>query len=143
MAAYTKPSLVRAVLADVVDEIAIEPHIDSAHAIVLYMESKCSGFKAMSLSQRELVERWLAAHFYASTDPQYSQKSTGGASGVFQGQVAMYFEGTWYGQRAMEVDGSGCLSKRQQELKTGTKQSASISWAGKRPTEKLTFDERD
>jgi hypothetical protein len=59
----------------------------------------------------ELPERWLAAHFYACSDQTYAAKSTGGASGTFQGKTGMYLESTRYGQTAVSLDPTGLLGQ--------------------------------
>jgi hypothetical protein len=125
------------------EDIQVEPFIKAANSIVNWLYAHCAEMASLSTDDLELIETWLAAHYYSQKDPALTQRTTGGASGSFQGQVAMYFEGTWYGQKAMELDHSGCLAKRQQELKTGQKTSASIGWAGKRTSERLDAWERE
>lgn len=128
---------------DVDPDVELRIHIESANSIIEYLYANCAAFRGMTEAAITIVETWLAAHYYAQKDPAYSSKSTGGASGSFQGQVAMYFESTWYGQKAMELDHSGCLAARQQVLKTGNRQSASLSWLGKRTSERIPAADRE
>ena len=143
----TKASEVRALLADQSDSIPVEPFIRSAHSKLMWLYAHCTGMSSMTDDDLTIVEAWLAAHYYAQKDPQYLSKSTGGASGSFQGQVGKYFESTWYGQRAIELDHSGCLARLQSEListsQGGGKRVASIHWAGKVPSEQIDYVERD
>ena len=87
----------------------------------------------LSSDDLELIERWLAAHFYGHADQFYQQRSTGRASGGFQGQTAMVFNSTQYGQTALALDVTGELARIQQQATTG-KQKAGILWGGTRMT---------
>ncbi len=140
--ARTTQSKVREVL-ETCEEIQVIPFIDAAASIIDWLYANCAGMSSLSTGDLTLIETWLAAHYYSQRDPAYLSKSTGGASGSFQGQVAMYFEGTWYGQRAMELDHSGCLARRNQELKTGGKKIASLTWLGKTRTERIDALDRE
>jgi hypothetical protein len=85
----------------------------------------------LSTSDLELIERNLTAHFYGHADQFFTSKSTGQASGSFQGQTAMYFNSTLYGQTAVLLDCTGELSRLQQQAQTGRKK-ASMTWLGTR-----------
>lgn len=85
------------------------------------------------------IETFLAAHFYAYRDQLLSSKSTGGASGSFQGQTGMYFEYTPYGQMALLMDVTGYLSGLQLQAKDGRKKVA-MYWLGSTETEKNGYD---
>jgi hypothetical protein len=139
----TDQSRVREVLEEADETIPVEPFIRAANAVINSLISRCAAMAASSADELAVVETWLAAHYYAQRDPAYASKTTGGASGTFQGQTAMYFEASKYGQRAMELDGSGCLSKRQWELKTGNTMKASLTWGGKARSDQLTYEERN
>ena len=91
----------------------LTPFIDTAEMIVGQV---CVTDPATKVSigyadnQLELIERWLAAHFYAILDPRYQSQTFGGAGGTTQGQTAMNFAGTTYGQQAMLLDTNGGLA---------------------------------
>jgi hypothetical protein len=94
------------------------PFIEMASATIDQAVSLAASSKGISLSavQQELMERWLAAHFYCMMDPLYMSKSGGGASGSFQKKVGEGFDSTDYGKAACNVDQSGVLTaigKRQ------------------------------
>ena len=76
-------------------------------------------------AQLELLERYLAAHFYCKSDPLYISKGNMGASGSFQRKTDDGFQLTEYGRAACEMDTTGVLSA------IGKRQVAGIAWAGR------------
>lgn len=115
----------------------LTPFIQAASAIVdravTAAASKFGFIGGITLSalEQELIERWLAAHFYCMYDPLYQSKSTQGASGTFQRKSGEGFETTEYGRTACQLDYSGSLRA------IGLRQFAGMSWAG----QALTVDE--
>lgn len=91
----------------------------------------------LSDAELEMMERWLSAHFYVQSDQNYASKSTGGASGQFQGQTGMHLEGSKYGIAALDVDFSGCLTALSK------RQVARAFWLGKPPSEQIPVEQRD
>lgn len=85
----------------------------------------------------ELIERWLAAHFYCVMDPTYQERWTGKAKGIYQGRSGMYLDSTRYGQHAQILDGTGCLAA------LGNSKRVRLAWLGKRPSEQLPYWQRD
>lgn len=76
-------------------------------------------------SLAELLERYLAAHFYCKADPTFMAKTTGGASGTMQRSSEQQgFQSTDYGRAACEMDVTGVLSA------IGKRQIASMYHAG-------------
>lgn len=117
---------------------SLSPYIEAATAIVDRVES-CASEKEIPLSatELELIERWLSAHFYQMSDQAYTSKSTGGASGSFKGQFGAGFEITTYGQMALRLDYSGCLSAIDK------RQTAGAFWLGKEPSNQTPYYQRD
>jgi hypothetical protein len=72
------------------------------------------------------------------SDKAYQSKSTGGASGTFQGQTGMRLESTDYGQAAMILDVTGRLASRSQGRTRPT-----VAWGGKPPSEQTDYVDRD
>lgn len=90
------------------------PFIDAANVIVT------DRLDDQSLSEAALkeIERWLAAHFIAVSDPQKKSQSIDGASEtyVLPPVTADGLKSTVYGQQALLLDSSGALAnigKRQ------------------------------
>jgi hypothetical protein len=108
----------------------LAPFIDTASSVVddlaaAYRDASLS----LSTSKAELIERWLAAHYYTQLDPLYASRATAGGSGSFRDQS--------YLSVAKNLDPSGLLAGI---LET---QVASGGWLGKLDGEKFTYDERN
>ncbi len=113
--ARTTAAAVLALLADNWDGITdVTQFIDIASAVVddvvVSSASRLPPSRSITNARAELIERWLAAHYYQQMDQAYATKSTAGASATFQGQTTMSIEGTKYGQAAINLDFSGTLS---------------------------------
>ena len=116
----TNPTDVQSILGDNYDcSSPLDPYIELATALVDRVVT-CASAKSVTVTsaEAELMERWMAAHYYTTMDPLYTSKSTGRASGSFQRDPYM--------NAALAVDPSGCLSG----ILTRGK-SAGLSWLGK------------
>lgn len=139
--ARTTSSAVQAVLIgqyDSVENYDLTPFIEVASAVVddVY---ECAFDKGVTLSatRLELIERWLAAHFYKLSDKGFASSSQQGASASYDGQTGMGFDATLYGQTASRLDSSGCLENLDKT------QEASLDWLGKPPSTQIPYDQRD
>lgn len=61
-------------------------------------------------SQMEIIERWLAAHFYAIRDTQLTFAKAGTANVGFQTKLGLGLRLTSWGQQALILDTSGSLA---------------------------------
>ena len=100
---------------DVDTDIDVMPFIETASSLVTEI---CvpAGYDDARL---ELIERWLAGHFYAIRDPRMQSQGFGGANGSMQGQTAMHFQGTSYGQQALLLDTAGGLARLSEHIAKG------------------------
>lgn len=116
------------------------PFIETANILTTRIAA-CAEEKEQPLTTAELemIERWLACHFYGQSDKPLGSKSTGGASGSYHGQTGMHLESTMYGQTAVVLDPSGCLA----DISQGQAASAQGFWLGKRPSEQTDYRDRD
>lgn len=138
--ARTTSALVQGILGDDYNgSTNLNPFISTA-SVVVNRVRLCAIEKEIPLTteELELLERWLAAHYYCQSDTTYKSKSTGGASGSFRGGDGMGFESTLYGQSAMmNIDPSGCLANLDKTT------SAGGVWLGKPDRDKLSWRERN
>jgi hypothetical protein len=115
----------------------LSPYIDTASLLVDRVVTCAAGKRlALTAAELELIERWLSAHAYAMVDQPYASKSTGGASGSYQGRTDMMLEATKYGQMALALDWTGCLSAVSKQARAGAR------WLGKPPRDQLSYDDR-
>lgn len=93
--------------------------------------------ETLDTAELEMLECLLAAHHYQASDEGYTSRSTSGASGSFKGQFGKGLERTTYGQDAMLMDATGCLTA----FDKGNK--ATFLWGGKPEPEQLSYRERN
>jgi hypothetical protein len=119
----TSPTAVQNILGteyDVTNRPSLNGFIDTASADVDdVLANDVQGL--MTPNRLELIERWLAAHYYQISDPGYKSRTTAGASGSFNGETTMVFMSTRYGQQACAIDSTGWLAKRSDEVTKGSR----------------------
>ena len=140
MSRTTSQAVKSVLLGDYDGESSLVSFIDTASVVVTRVNT-CAVAKGVTLStaELELIERWLAAHFYACSDQPYSVAETDKARGRFQGQTGMFLTGTKYGQTAMRLDPSGCL----EAIGNRTRAKATVNWLGFPPSEQTDYVDRD
>lgn len=119
---------------DTVNAPPLTPFIDAANATA----SRAAGLAddagfTLSVAEKELMERYLAAQNYCAQDALYSSRSTLSASGSFIRDTKIGD----FAKIACSFDPSGSLMA----LLLGN--TAGGVWAGKPLSEQLTFDERN
>jgi hypothetical protein len=112
------------------DSIILTPFIEAANELVTEVCPDGAlvegGYTANRL---ELIERWLAAHFYAIRDPRMSMVAPTGLSVRYQGQTEMGFNHTSYGQQALRLDTKGGLAALDAKAKKGGG-NVGLHWLG-------------
>jgi len=117
-----------AAIIEVDSEISdLTPFINTAHELVLELCSD-SGY---SQNRLDMIECWLAAHFYAIRDPR-AQSESAGVSASYQGQTGMYLSSTSYGQQAIMLDTSGSLAALNMRSAKG-KITLGVTYLGTEP----------
>lgn len=117
----------------------LRPFIDTASSLVDKIVAQAPNWNmSVSTADQELIERWLAAHFYVQSDQPYAGRSTERGSGQFQGQPnGLGLENSKYGKAAMNLDYSGTLSAINKRA------FARAQWLGKNPSDQIPIWERD
>ena len=145
MAARTTASAVAAILLGQYDTEGrpdLDPFISTATALVDWLAGKDTDGD-LSATMLERIEAFLSAHFYAHADQLFQSKATGGASGAFQGQTAMWLNSTQYGQTAMVLDVTGNLASQVKAMADGGKPQASMEWLGKPLGDQQSYADRN
>ena len=110
--------------------IDLDPFISMANELVTEccVDVNATEYTATRL---ELIERWLAAHFYVIRDPRTSSEGISGLSEAAQNpQVAMAFHGTKEGQQALILDTYGGLAALSKRISDGGKKAIGVTWMG-------------
>lgn len=81
-------------------------------------------------SQMEIIERWLAAHFYGVYDALLSASRALDASVQFQFKIAYDLRNTRYGQQAIMLDFQGNLAKWNNSAGVLKRIKISMGWLG-------------
>jgi hypothetical protein len=121
-----------ALVIEVDSSIDLTVFIDTANEMVTEL---CTGTTngptpAYSSTRLELIERWLAAHFYAVRDNRRTQEQAGPVMESFQFKLGLGLDVTMYGQQVKILDTNGSLAKYDEQSK-GNSSTASMSWLGK------------
>ncbi len=142
--ARTTPAAVQGVLGPHYDgQTSLTPFIDTANAIVERIAEQDAD-SIMTSVRLEIVERWLAGHFYAHADQLRQTESAGGkASATYQGQTGMNLSSTQYGQSAMLLDFTGLLAKLSKQAEEGGRRKVGFQWLGLPPSEQTDYVDRD
>lgn len=140
MARTTSDAVIKVLVNDYDGVTDLTTYIDTASLIVDDI-SICAAAKGQPLSdaKKEMIERWLSAHFYGQSDKPLIAKSTADSSATFAGKTDMYLESTLYGQTAARLDPSGCLAA----IAGHPRKTANMFWAGKNPRNQIPAKDRD
>lgn len=91
--------------------------IDAANELVTELCAPATSYTGYRL---ELIERWLAAHFYAVRDPRALSEGVKGITTAYMtGRQGMILQSTSYGQQAMALDSNGYLSQMSVQVEHG------------------------
>jgi hypothetical protein len=131
--ARTTPALVASII-DTQAGTDLTPFIDSASQLVtdvcLYAAKAGNPNVPYSATKLELIERWLAAHFYAIFDTRLSRAKAGTVAVQYQYKVALNLQVTLYGQQAMLLDTEGGLAALNNNIATRRNVKVGIAWLG-------------
>lgn len=108
------------------EDVDFDPFIETANSVVTDVCTD-SGYSAAKL---ELIERWLAAHFYAVRELPAHSESVRGVSESKMYYVGMDLRSTMYGQQAMLIDTAGNLAALNKQMTTGGKTPVVMAWLG-------------
>jgi hypothetical protein len=113
-------------------DTALAPYILTASALV---DDHCTSGDLDS-DRLELIERWLAAHFYTlHNNARLTLSETiGPLTETYFGKVGFALNLTPYGQTAMTLDSTGGLALWNAKVIAGKTDSPAITWLGQERT---------
>jgi len=114
------------------------PFIEAASHLVTKVCTN-TGYDATDL---EIIERWLAAHFYAIRDPRYLVERAGSVLAEYQNRVDLGLDVTTYGQQAMRLAYYGELGRLNDKIKAGKFQTISVAHVGKLRSEDIDMTDK-
>ena len=116
---------------EVDDTIDLTVFIDSASELVTEL---CTGTNgpdpAYTDTRLELIERWLAAHFYAIRDTRPANEKAGSVGVAYQYKVGLNLANTMFGQQAMAMDTNGGLANLNKATEEGKLRKPGMFWLG-------------
>lgn len=124
--ARTTDSAVRGIIETVVTT-SLTPFITAANELV----TEICAPAGYSETRLELIERWLAAHFYTNLDPRAISEKISVISERFQSKVDLGLNTSHYGQTAMRLDTKGGLAAMNNKMNKATVViDAGFTWLG-------------
>lgn len=128
MAARTTAALMKGIIeTDDTNIPDLTPFIDAANLLV----TDSCGSADYTADKLELIERWVAAHFYAVRDPRATAERAGPVGQNLQSKVDLGLAVTHYGQQAMLLDSEGGLAAaNKQTTKSRVSITAGVNWLG-------------
>jgi len=98
--------------------ISLDPFIETASALLDRVFATYD--TPYPASYEEIIERWLAAHFYAVRDNRKDSEKADVVSEKNMYEVDLGFNVTIYGQQALALDDQGGLAAIQDGSQNGT-----------------------
>lgn len=127
--AYRTTAAAVAKIVEADPDIDLDPFIETANSVTTNICATAAlGYPDATL---ELIERWLAAHFYRIRDQAAAQEAAGTVSETLQFKLGLFLQTTMWGQQAMIVDYKGALAQFDKRLQNGTS-TPGILWLGTR-----------
>lgn len=121
-------------LTEVDSAVSLTPFIETASNLVTKF---CTGDEgpdpAYSDDELELIERWLAAHFYRMRDLQPIVERAGTVAEHRKFIQNLGLNNTTYGQTVMVLDWNGGLAEWQDKVVKGQVKRIGAYWLGSQP----------
>lgn len=114
-------------LLEEIPTVPLTPFIEAANVIVT---QHCAPDTDYTITDLELIERWLSAHFFGIREVRAMSEGVKGISEHKAMKIDLGFDLTMYGQMAKRLDYKGYLAALDERSKKGTTSAGTISWLG-------------
>lgn len=125
----TTSALVSGII-QVQEGVDLTPFIVTANSLVTEVCSDSDYSDTGEGSTMEIIERWVAAHFYAMYDAQLSRAKAGSVAVSFQNKIDYGLRLSHWGQTAMILDTAGSLAALNNSAQVSRKIRVQIGWLG-------------
>jgi len=126
MAFRTTETLIKEIISVSKKQVSLDQFILPANELVNELLTD-SGYSSTRL---QLIETWLAAHFYAILDPRAKDEKAGPVSQENQSKVDLGLNVTHYGQQAMRFDTQGILARMDKSTTLGKNRTVGVTFLG-------------
>jgi len=120
MAARTTAELVRSVVEVDLDEFPSDASLSSFILTANFLVTEVCATSGYSDDHLQMIETWLAAHFFAIRAKVISSEGVAGLSTSYAFLVGQYLASTPQGQAALSLDIKGRLSQKQSQIVSGS-----------------------
>ncbi len=108
-------------------EVDVSINLDPFILVANELVTEVCGGAGYTDARLELIERWLAAHFYTNRDPRPVSENAGPVGTTYQSAVDLNLNTSHYGQTAMLLDTAGGLATLNQRK---VKRVLQVHWLG-------------
>jgi hypothetical protein len=120
----------------------LAPFIETANAMVT--EHCVDAAETNNSDRLELIERYLAAHFYKIRDAMVRQESVGPITAMYEYKLDKGLHLTTWGQMATLLDSTGGLAAWNKQIVEGkAARTVGVSWLGLAPSDQTEYEGRD
>lgn len=129
----TTDTAVRGIIEGVDEEDDLDPFIETANIVVtaLCEQIYLLADSVNGPSQLELIERWLAAHFYSCDRSRLLTETIGKAKDGIEGKIDLGLQLTHHGQQVKGIDFRGALADFGQN-----RRKVKVTWLGRTAAER-------
>jgi hypothetical protein len=116
------------------DGVDLTPYIEASSMVVDRVVATAKddyGSDYYNNIQLEIIERWLAAHYFSVRSPASVFEGAGKVQSSYESKVDLNLNNTRFGQAALSLDTAGGLARLQQSLLKGGRIKPLVVWLGK------------
>jgi hypothetical protein len=133
MSRTTSDAVKKLVEVDATISTDLAPFIETASSLVddvVATAKKSDGSDYYTAPKLELIERWLAAHFYTIRDNRPASEKAGSVSVNYQYEIGKMLSSSMQGQTALMLDTAGGLASLSKQSEDGKPRKVGAYYLG-------------